>query len=59
VRLGEPLCVYCHERPVDPDWRPFCSDRCKLLDLARWIDGDYRVPGEPLPPPTDEEPPDQ
>ena len=25
---------------------PFCSDRCKLLDLGRWLDGDYRVPGE-------------
>ncbi len=34
---------------MDPAWRPFCSERCKLLDLAKWIDGDYRVPGEPVP----------
>jgi endogenous inhibitor of DNA gyrase (YacG/DUF329 family) len=20
---------------------PFCSDRCKLVDLGRWIDGTY------------------
>lgn len=23
---------------------PFCSDRCKLIDLGRWIDGSYAVP---------------
>jgi uncharacterized protein len=42
------LCVYCREKPTDPAWRPFCSERCKLLDLARWIDGDYRVAGDPV-----------
>jgi uncharacterized protein len=26
---------------------PFCSERCRLIDLGRWIDGDYRVVGEP------------
>jgi endogenous inhibitor of DNA gyrase (YacG/DUF329 family) len=25
---------------------PFCSDRCRLLDLGKWLGGDYRVPGE-------------
>ena len=24
---------------------PFCSDRCKLVDLGRWIDGAYAIPG--------------
>ena len=28
---------------------PFCSERCKLQDLARWIDGRYSVPAEPVP----------
>jgi endogenous inhibitor of DNA gyrase (YacG/DUF329 family) len=23
---------------------PFCSDRCRLIDLGRWIDGDYAIP---------------
>ena len=40
-----PLCVYCRRRPADPVWRPFCSERCKLADLGRWLQGDYRVPG--------------
>ena len=24
---------------------PFCSDRCKLLDLGKWLGEEYRVPG--------------
>jgi endogenous inhibitor of DNA gyrase (YacG/DUF329 family) len=23
---------------------PFCSDRCRLIDLGRWIDGAYALP---------------
>ncbi len=26
---------------------PFCSSRCQLVDLGHWLDGEYRVPGEP------------
>ena len=26
---------------------PFCSDRCKLIDLGRWIDGSYAIPAAP------------
>ena len=22
---------------------PFCSDRCKLIDLGKWLDGNYRI----------------
>ncbi len=42
------LCVFCRRRPVEPKWRPFCSERCKIQDLARWADGSYRIAGEPL-----------
>jgi len=41
------VCVFCRRQPVDPAWRPFCSERCKLQDLARWADGAYRVAAEP------------
>ena len=27
-----------------PQWLPFCSERCKLIDLGRWFDADYRIP---------------
>jgi len=53
--MPEPLCVFCRRQPVDPAWRPFCSERCKLQDLARWADGAYRVPGDPLSNPGDDE----
>jgi uncharacterized protein len=42
-----PLCVYCRQRPIVDRWRPFCSERCKLADLGRWLRGDYRVPVTP------------
>ena len=25
---------------------PFCSERCRLIDLNGWLDGDYRVSSE-------------
>jgi len=46
-----PLCVLCRRHPVDAAYRPFCSQRCKLQDLARWAEGTYRVPAEPVPDP--------
>ncbi len=24
---------------------PFCSERCRLIDLGRWADGKYVIPG--------------
>lgn len=42
-------------RPADPTarHRPFCSERCRLVDLDRWLSEDYRVPGDPIPDPDD------
>lgn len=31
-------------------FRPFCSERCKLIDLGEWADEKYRVPGEKINP---------
>jgi endogenous inhibitor of DNA gyrase (YacG/DUF329 family) len=38
-----PLCAYCRQRPMESPWVPFCSQRCKDVDLGRWLRGDYRV----------------
>ena len=43
-----PVCPYCRRRPATQDWLPFCSERCKMADLGRWLSGDYRVPGEAI-----------
>jgi endogenous inhibitor of DNA gyrase (YacG/DUF329 family) len=42
------LCVFCRRHPIVSEWRPFCSERCKVQDLARWADAAYRVAGEPV-----------
>jgi endogenous inhibitor of DNA gyrase (YacG/DUF329 family) len=40
-------CPICRQAvptsPVGPD-HPFCSPRCKVVDLAKWLSGDYRIP---------------
>ncbi len=40
-------CPTCSD-PVEPKgpWRPFCSERCKMVDLGRWFQGQYVVAGE-------------
>jgi endogenous inhibitor of DNA gyrase (YacG/DUF329 family) len=32
----------------DNPFRPFCSERCKLIDLGRWVDEEYKVPGQSI-----------
>lgn len=32
--------------PANP-WRPFCSERCRNVDLGAWANEDYRVPAAP------------
>jgi endogenous inhibitor of DNA gyrase (YacG/DUF329 family) len=31
-------------------FRPFCSERCKLIDFDKWVSEEYRVPGKPVSP---------
>lgn len=28
---------------------PFCSERCQLVDLGKWLNEEYRIPGEVAP----------
>jgi endogenous inhibitor of DNA gyrase (YacG/DUF329 family) len=44
-----PQCPVC-DAPVDLQTTPtvpFCSDRCRLIDLGRWLDESYGVPQRP------------
>ncbi|MDX1696866.1 MAG: DNA gyrase inhibitor YacG [Thiohalobacterales bacterium] len=27
-------------------WRPFCSERCRMIDLGMWFDEAHRIPAE-------------
>jgi endogenous inhibitor of DNA gyrase (YacG/DUF329 family) len=38
-----PKCSICG-KPVEAAFRPFCSARCKQVDLNRWLTESYRVP---------------
>ena len=57
IRGRCPICgkSYEIERIDDQPGFPFCSERCKLIDLGRWIDGDYAIPDSPIPEPDDSE----
>ncbi len=54
-----PICkktVVRGDDPIAPNrFFPFCSDRCKLIDLGRWLGGKYSIPVED--PPAEREPP--
>jgi uncharacterized protein len=45
-----PRIVRCPQCGGDSEWspanayRPFCSERCKMIDLGAWADESYRVP---------------
>jgi uncharacterized protein len=48
-------CPICHRKVVyanreEVPFRPFCSSRCRLIDLGRWLNEEYRI-SEPLPGP--------
>jgi len=32
------------EGPNRPQTYPFCCERCKLIDLGRWLSGKYQIP---------------
>lgn len=36
-------CPICNKLAV-PAYRPFCSARCKQIDLHRWFAGSYAIP---------------
>lgn len=42
-------CPHC-KKPVpwtqESLYRPFCCERCRLIDLGRWADGSYAVPSQ-------------
>lgn len=42
LRKARP-CPEC-SRPSQREHYPFCSDRCRNLDLSRWLKGSYAIP---------------
>ncbi len=45
-------CPQCQKVVIWNDeskWKPFCSERCKLIDLGEWAEGNHRIAGEATP----------
>ena len=42
-----PRCGARREWSGNP-WRPFCSERCKLIDFGGWLGEKHAIPGEPV-----------
>lgn len=51
-----PVCKKEFDKGKSPAM-PFCSDRCRTIDLGRWLDEDYALPS--IPDPEDDEPPER
>lgn len=47
------MLIRCPTCKAETTWeenpnRPFCSERCKLIDLGKWASDAYCIPGEPV-----------
>ncbi|MEH6576782.1 MAG: DNA gyrase inhibitor YacG [Amphritea sp.] len=43
-------CPQCGKKTLwstDNSFRPFCSERCRMIDLGAWASEDYQIPTEP------------
>lgn len=45
-RIPCPNCGKPASAGKDNAWRPFCSRRCKLIDLGEWLAEEHRIPDE-------------
>ncbi|MBT9566773.1 MAG: DNA gyrase inhibitor YacG [Thiobacillus sp.] len=44
VVVACPICGAPVSWIAENRWKPFCSERCKLIDLGQWATEKYRVP---------------
>ena len=48
MKIKCPTCKKNTEWKNNP-FRPFCSERCKLIDLGAWASEEFRIAGEKIP----------
>jgi endogenous inhibitor of DNA gyrase (YacG/DUF329 family) len=54
-----PICKKPADMSKENRFRPFCSERCQMIDLGTWAGGDYKVKGGPGQQSDNEHPDDQ
>ncbi len=47
MKLKCPICNKVTTWEENPH-RPFCSERCKLIDLGKWASDEYKITGKGL-----------
>ncbi len=61
IKKEDITCPHCGQKNTwtqENSAKPFCSARCKLIDLGAWADESHRIPGESVdstPPPPEED----
>ena len=55
LKLQSPTCNKTLYWNDDYPFRPFCCERCKLIDLGEWANEGHRIAGEDAYPLNDEE----
>ncbi len=43
-KVACPTCGQKVEWRPENAWRPFCSERCKMIDLGEWADEKFKIP---------------
>ncbi|RUR06322.1 DNA gyrase inhibitor YacG [Legionella sp. km772] len=43
-----PTCGKKNTWRLDNSFRPFCSDRCKMIDLGEWASETRKIPSDPI-----------
>ena len=53
IKVRCPICDRIMQSAGTKEWRdyPFCSSRCRMIDLGRWLGGGYVIPPEDEPDP--------
>jgi uncharacterized protein len=48
TKIKCPTCNKSNTWREENDVRPFCSERCKLIDLGEWASESRKIPGDPV-----------
>jgi endogenous inhibitor of DNA gyrase (YacG/DUF329 family) len=48
LEVNCPTCKRKVQWSDENKWRPFCSERCKLIDLGEWAAESHRIAGDPV-----------
>ncbi|MGL4767642.1 MAG: DNA gyrase inhibitor YacG [Formosimonas sp.] len=54
MQIQCPTCKTTHEYDTRSRFRPFCSERCRLIDLGAWAQETFKIPAVPEDKPIDD-----